>query len=366
MDNSRIKAFVSSSKEAGIECRIYSCYPTRFSRKLTSQVSNWEGVPVSYFSKSNLYKGNRLGRLLQIMRGVAGCTWFCTKSRSQFDYVVFSCPRFVDSAAGLLMHSILGGSVVVDQTELFSTGGNAWIHRLEERIIAKRSHVLFAISAPLKNHYQAKFNKTAYILPPVVDLDRFSKNPKAEQHTIGYLGSFGLKDDIEFVLRAFEISCKGSDLNLKLKLLGSPNNPPKLKELVQQSSVSDRITLTINPTANQVNSLLPLCDTFIMNRTNSEFSKYGYPTKLGEYLACKRPVLMSNGPGFSEDFTHLMQAIKYDVDNPQALADAIIWRYGNPELAEEIAQRGYDYAKKHFSTSVVGKIFISHLQQRET
>ena len=101
-----------------------------------------------------------------------------------------------------------------------------------------------------------------------------------------------------------------------------------------------------------------------MNRNDSLFAQYGYPTKLGEYFACKRAVLMSDGPGFSEDYKDRVEAIKYKVNNPQALADAIIWRYENSAEAAAIAQRGSDYAKTYFSSEVVSEIFMHTLKER--
>ncbi len=345
-----------------MECFVFVCYPTRFSRNKLDQVQKWKGIPVRYFSGSSIYPNTMFKRLIQLLRGVFNCTWFCLTQANNFDAFFFSIPRWVDSIVGLRLCSARGGVVFVDQTELFSAGVNTLLHKLEERLIAKYSSTLFTISKRLQQYYQEQFSKTTILLPIVVNFSRFNSEILVESRTIGYVGSFGSKDGVDLILDGFEQACKTSNLPLKLKLIGSPHSSETLVEKIKQKDLSNRVELIINPSNQQINQLLPKCDTFIMNRTNSEFAKYGYPTKLGEYFACKRSVLMSEGPGFSEDYSDKVEAIKYEVENPQALADAIIWRYNNPDEADIIAQRGYDYAKKHFDSEVVGQIMSNAIE----
>jgi glycosyltransferase involved in cell wall biosynthesis len=87
-----------------------------------------------------------------------------------------------------------------------------------------------------------------------------------------------------------------------------------------------------------------------MNRIKSAFSDSGYPAKLGEYLACKRPILMSDCILFSSDFQHKKEVIKYKHDDPTDLANAILYRYKNLNEMIEMADRGHLFAKDKFDS----------------
>ena len=311
---------------------------------------------MNYFSKSSIYPNSWLKRYFQIVSGIAKCAVFGFSKAHQYDGIVFSVPRFIDTMLGLVTAKFRGAIIIVDQTELFSAGSNKWLHRLEERILSKYVDQLFVISQTLASFYRDKFNKQATVLPPVVDLERFQLNSSLS-YTVGYLGSFGAKDGVGLIIEAFNKASSQSSLDLRLLLIGSPQNSREYQRRIDKSDWSEQISLVLYPRISQINELLPTCDSLIMNRTGSNYASYGYPTKLGEYFACKRPVIMSNGPGFSKEFTDKVEAIKYKVDDIQALSNAIVWRYENLLESDKIAQLGYDYARNHFSAKKVSTIF---------
>ena len=98
-----------------------------------------------------------------------------------------------------------------------------------------------------------------------------------------------------------------------------------------------------------------------MNRNDSKFAAFGYPIKLGEYFACKRTVVMSNGNGFSEDFEDGNQVYKFEVNSATSLANTIRQRYRNSGEADAVASRGYDYAKDFFDSRKLGGYLVNIL-----
>lgn len=255
----------------------------------------------------------------------------------------------------------LGRITVVDVVERYTTERDSWFNRLGDKWVFKFATLPFAISSELQ-HYGRQFSKRQiHKLPIVVDFDRFNSKIDGDTLLMGYVGTSAAKDGLDTVLKGFALALEQNS-KLRLRIIGPKPKYFDYDAVFDQLGLDANVELTGSVSYNEVPQKLLECDTFIMNRTNSEFAKYGYPTKLGEYFACKRPVLMSDGPGFSEDYTDRVEAIKYEVDNPKALADAIIWRYENPQEANTIAQRGYDYAKKHFSSEVVGAQFRDTIQ----
>ena len=231
-----------------------------------------------------------------------------------------------------------------------------------EYTTAKCSTFLLAISNNIAKHFNSFGTKNITHFPIMVDIKRFSVEVNAKYQILGYIGSFAPKDGIDLMLTALKESLETLP-GLKLRLIGDHCEFPELNYMIDNLKLRDSVEVLGKVSYEQIPTYLKECDSLIMNRNSSKFSETGYPIKLGEYFACKRPVLMSDGPGFSEDFTHLKEAIKYTADDAQALADAIVFRYENEQLAQEIAQRGYDYALTHFDSKKQVKKLIKWIDE---
>jgi glycosyltransferase involved in cell wall biosynthesis len=127
-------------------------------------------------------------------------------------------------------------------------------------------------------------------------------------------------------------------------------------EEVASRNLADHVEVTGTVTFQDIPCLLKECDTLIMNRDSSAFSSFGYPIKLGEYFACSKPVLMSNGGGFSDDFEDGNQVFKYTVDSAESLSNTMLYRYDNAEESDAVAKRGYLFAKDHFDSRTIGPL----------
>ena len=115
-------------------------------------------------------------------------------------------------------------------------------------------------------------------------------------------------------------------------------------------------------TYEDVSWLLLECDTLLMNRDESEFATFGYPIKLGEYFACVKPVLMSNGEGFAIEFEDKNEVYKYEVDDVDSLVEKIIYRYEHIGESDAVAKRGYQFALDHFDANKKGQFLTNILK----
>lgn len=112
---------------------------------------------------------------------------------------------------------------------------------------------------------------------------------------------------------------------------------------------------------------IPTClseaDTFLLCRKKDAFSQYGFPIKLGEYLAMGQPVLVSDLPEFHDYLTDKYSCIFFNPMDEKALAEKIIWRYQNRDKSKTIGQQGRVVAKKEFRAAhVADKMAKSILQ----
>ena len=360
--NARLKSLATVLSEQEWDVEFVSVYPSQFSKRAGfKQMHKWEGYKVKRLALGTTYWSPKFIRILQIASGILRLLFFSTFSSYKYDVLYFYCPRFSDSLLGLIICSVLGSRIVVDQTELFSLKGKR--HEKEEQIIAKRSHLIFAISDVIYEHFQFLNPKAKLLnLPIMVDLSRFETEREEIPKLIGYIGSFAKKDGVDFIVHSFAEAVKELPA-LRLRLIGYNRDVLNYKALVKELGIEDKVDLTGRVAYKEIPWLLQECDTLILNRRKWKFSEAGYPIKLGEYFACQKPVLMSDIGGFSRYFSHRNEVYKYEAENEESLKNTILYRYKNVGESDAVAKRGREYAEDHFSTNKNGLFFANAIDE---
>lgn len=357
--NARLKVLIDGLKKHHWEPTVFSVYPSKFSATIpTAQPKHWNNTAISYFSISRRYWRHKPFRLVQVLFSHVHLLCWSLLFAHKYDVFYYYNPRFTDTLPSLLLQRILGRKVVVDQTELFSSTKNKTIHLLEEKLIARHSSVLLVISDKLMKYYLEFRQKNIYKFPIIVDFKRFDVVANEQEHLIGYIGSFATKDGINVLLDGVK-KARSKLPQLRLRLIGYNPNMRALQELCAFKGMSESVDITGTVAYAEIPYLLNECDTFLMNRSKDAFSTYGYPIKLGEYFACRKPILMSDGVGFSQEFVHGVEVYKFEEENAESLATALLNRYKNREVSDEIASRGFTFSRQHFD----GEKMVKFLNQ---
>jgi glycosyltransferase involved in cell wall biosynthesis len=361
--NARLKIIATELDKYHWKSTFYSAMPYRFSKNTWfTQDKQWNGFAVRYFSISRKYPPYFALRIGQAIVAHTHILWWTFFRAHRYDALFYYNPRWTDTLISLYINSLLGRKVVVNQTELFSSAVNTKWHETEERVIAKRARVLLLISSNLMRHYQRLCKQNTYLMPVIVNTDRFELDIAEKPFLMGYIGSFASKDGIDLLLEGLKHVLPEYP-KLMLRLIGHNPHMYPLEQKVMAMGLQNNVEITGTVKYEAIPRLLLECDTLLMNRDASIFSTYGYPIKLGEYFACKKPVIMSDGKGFAEDFEARNQVYKYEVDNAASLADAIRYRYAHVGESNAVAIRGYQYAKDHFDGEKLGLFLYNILKE---
>lgn len=97
----------------------------------------------------------------------------------------------------------------------------------------------------------------------------------------------------------------------------------------------------------------------IINKYNTQQNRYCFSTKLGEYLALKKPVIITN---IGEAMNYLNETNAYIVEpgDPQLIANNIISIINNKEKSKRIAENAYQLTLKEFNSTYQTKRIISY------
>lgn len=242
------------------------------------------------------------------------------------------------------------------------------------KYLYKYGDKFIVLSDYLKNYMQSRLNtlKEILIMPNLTDPVRFEKpmvaSYKLDCTTIGYVGTPTRKDGILDLIKAFSVLIKEFKY-LHLLIIGDITNGnsviPQLREYARSHGVEDEyITFNGLTSHQEIPDLLASCDILALTRPSGIFAEAGFPTKLGEYFATKRPVVLTKVGDMATYFKDREQVAFAEPENMSSIVNAFEYLLFNPQEAIKIGLRGYEWMDKFLNyRNQTNKIseFILHI-----
>jgi glycosyltransferase involved in cell wall biosynthesis len=207
-------------------------------------------------------------------------------------------------------------------------------------------------------------------VPMTVETARFlnsgSRKPEQSDY-IAYCGDVrGNKDGVADLINAFALISKKYQ-NLKLYIIGdAPGSDAlqRLKELSNKLGLDGAIVFTGRVLRDDMPMYLCHARILALARPTSLQADYGFPSKLGEYLATGNPVVVTRVgeiPLYLEDGKN---AFITEPDNIGQFASKLEYVLEHPDIAREVGLRGRVVALDHFDYKLQGERIVKFLTQR--
>jgi glycosyltransferase involved in cell wall biosynthesis len=228
---------------------------------------------------------------------------------------------------------------------------------------------LFVITKNLENDFVKRVRNGIPLLfvPMTVEAGRFVKAPAILSKTsrfiayCGYLG--GTKDGVPDLIKSFAlISNKYRDL--MLYIIGEARESDVLQHLQKLSrelGIDDKIVFTGRVSRDEIPKYLCNATILALARPASLQADYGFPSKLGEYLATGNPVVVTDVGEISLFLQDGKSAFIAQPGNATAFAKKMEYILENPNIAKEVGLNGQRVAYEKFDYSVQGKKIIEFL-----
>ena len=219
---------------------------------------------------------------------------------------------------------------------------------------------MIVMTEPLYIFFKSKVRQTVPIikLPLTIDSNRFVNAKVSEEYKfrfIGYCGYMGgNKDGLFDLIEAFSLIIKLVS-NIKLVLAGyaEKSELDKLKKIVETKNLLNSVIFTGKLDRDQFPSFLKAAEILVLTRPDNIQAKGGFPTKLGEYLASGRPVIVTKVGDIEKyliDKEHALLCIPSDIEDIKSKIVSVLL---DPNLYENMAINGqklainnFDYIKK--------------------
>lgn len=218
---------------------------------------------------------------------------------------------------------------------------------------------IFVISPSLKEYFINDIHidrDKVHVINMVVDSKRFDSNVTLKKNnTITYCGTISIvKDGILTLIQSFSLVNKKHP-DISLTIIGgfeSSITKDKVYKLVEELSLTDKIKFMGEVPSKEMPSLLQKSKLLALSRPESKQAKYGFATKIGEYLLSGVPSVITEVGDF-----HLYLKDKHDIvfaepDNVDDFADKLLWVLDNYEQSKIIAKNGILTANKLFNNKI--------------
>ena len=218
---------------------------------------------------------------------------------------------------------------------------------------------LFVISRPLKEYYETlgMDSSKIHIINMIVNADRFRGIEKthSRERYIAYCGTASNnKDGVDLLIKAFAIICS-KHTDIKLYIIGktpSRKDTSTNLKLIKDLGIEDRIVFIGIVSSEKMPQILKDAEVLALARPDNLQAKYGFPTKLGEYLLTGNPVVITSVGDIPYFLKDGVSALISDPSNIEIFAKKLLWAIENPKEALKIGKAGADIALTHFNSVI--------------
>ncbi len=231
---------------------------------------------------------------------------------------------------------------------------NSWLKEYVKKYLSLRATGMLVISKSLKNYFHNLGIENIAVINMFVDIDRFKNvEQKKSEKYIAYCGWVSeYKDGVDVLIKAFNVFSKQHN-EYKLYIIGdfiSKNDEINLLNLVASLGLTDKIVFTGKVTPAIMPSYLCGAQMLALARPNNEQAKYGFPTKLGEYLATGNPVVVTRVGEIGDFLRDGVNCKMSEPDDPNSFAQSLSWVADNYNDAIKLGQGGKKLTEDVFSS----------------
>lgn len=241
------------------------------------------------------------------------------------------------------------------KVKLLTYISNSIIFPYLDRFSAERADLIWNFNKRIieARHLRWKGNKLKIAeeesMPPPLTLRRKKVvlPNRNEQKKIGFLGVLRPGQGVELGIEAIA-NLKKQNVNVFLEIVGTSSYEQYLKDYAEKLGVSDRVTFNgFVKEEKKVEEILQecVCALALFQGGKENYTYYTWPSKVGFYLECGLPVLITKSTAVADDVEEQKMGIVVE-SNLESVSRAIKTLVSNPKLYEEYSQNAIKYVQE--------------------
>lgn len=241
---------------------------------------------------------------------------------------------------------------------------------MEDYVLKRVDHIIVVVEESKQRILKKDISENKIsIVSNTPDLNMFNKRCNNNEN-IGdekrrlkliYTGRVGsAKRGLDTVIKAIPILSKEID-GLSLIILGDGPYLNKLKELARTLEIEQYINFCSHVDYNLMISYIHSSDICIVPHYVTEHINTTIPNKLFEYMACKKPVIVSNAVPLRRIVEKEKCGVVFESENVDSFVNAVL-SLKDPKIRLEKGNNGYEAVKRTYNwqndSKVLKQIFI--------
>jgi glycosyltransferase involved in cell wall biosynthesis len=285
----------------------------------------------------------------------------------KFDVVIATSPQLLVGLAGLTIARMRGAKFVFEVRDLWPeslvatgvSGGDSFLYRSLRRISArlyrKADHVV-VVTPAFQSHIEKNYNcerEKIDVIPNGVDLEWFENARAAyvpeerSKFVVSFIGTIGHAHGVDTILRAAE-KLRHSHPDVLFRIVGDGAEREKIEAAIAAQRI-ENVELVKQQPRSRVPALIWDSDACLVLLKRSEVFKTVIPTKMLEFMACGRPVIL----GVEGQALDLMEEARGGIAIPpedaDALAAAALRLKADPSLCVRLGANGKEFIANRMS-----------------
>lgn len=376
----RVKCYAKALSEEGVSCKILIFKRTEVrgkKSKNTQRESVWEGIPYLYMGKTSYRHSNIFIRKLSDFLDRFRLINYLRKNLCAGDIILGYCGVYIYFVNMLIdVTHKKRAKYVRDLCEL------PYVTSLTTKMAIKKRKAMFEKQFPkcdgivaisealleLANKYKSPQTKTIKI-PIMVDFNRFDMVDRSAEVEIPYIFHSGTlyeqKDGILGMIEAFGIAIQKYNRPLDFILTGQIEGSPhavQISNLISKYHLEEHIHFVGYLNDKELRNYLSKASLVIINKYITQQNQYCFSTKLAEYLAAEKVVIITNVGEAVHWLKDKESAYIVEPGDTEKLSESIIYALENRELSKKIARGGKELCKRSFDYRCYGKILLDFLK----
>src|SRR5262245_17747426 len=194
------------------------------------------------------------------------------------------------------------------------------------------------------------------VLSPLgVDVDRFDWEdpPTSGPPRILYVGSIDPGRGVRVLVRAMASIAREVDARLVLAGAMAPRFDQPLRDGIRELGLADKVEILGPVDHDQLPALLATATVCVVPAAAdlTPSPNVVFPTKILEYMACRRAVVAPRRETLAHVVEHHREALLFEPGDPVDLARKVLRLIGEPMLRDRIAQAAYERVRRDFTAS---------------
>jgi len=334
------------------------------------------GVHYKYMSGSSLRGNNIIKRQINDQYGYFHTLLYLLKHLRKDDQIIIYEGGWFWQLMCIIAVHLKGAKVAMELNELPYVFGQQ-----TNKTIAKRQRMLkhvfprydqfIVISNTLQQlaHQYApksKVIKVPIIVEDITDIVAKDKSPFDKPYIL-HTGTLNQsKDGILGLIEAFGKACQQTNIPLHYLFTGYLEKSPQrdyIKKLLVKYHIEDRVKFLGYLDESELRQYQQHCSLCIINKYKTLQNKYCFSTKLGEYLAFARPVIMTSVGEAMNYLKNGEYAYLVEPNDTDSMANKILHILNHPDEAARIGNAGRELAMNVFYCDIQAKRLVSFFSE---